>query len=552
VKPTSLTQIAKYRVEGELGRGGMGVVYKAFDPVVERAVAIKTIRLDAENAEDLVIRLKREAKSVGHLEHPNIVTLYEAGEWEGLFYLSMQFVRGETLEKRIERQHWFTLQETYDVFRQACAGLDHAHQHGIIHRDIKPANIMIGSDGVVKLADFGIAKVADAHTSTSGLIVGTPSYMSPEQALGRPLDGRSDIFSLGSILYEMVTGERAFPGQHATTVIYKIVHEAPTPVAKLQPGIDPALEAMVLKAIAKRPEDRFQSCGELAAAIEVYLKRAASAATRVQAAMPPPAPVPAAPVPPRQISPEPSRQSSGSGGYFAPAAPAPPEPAPPAQPEVHYTPAPLPSGTANMPATPLGIPPAPSQRSPYLWILLGAAGALLGAGLSFVFIARGPRHPGASPPTAVRQPMTTSLATSNAPAPVPENPGEPAAVKPHTGGGGSSHAQETHATKAVRATVKQAPEEVTPPSMPAIHPAPTNQPQKPSVNPAPATPQPVPETFDNLIVQGDVNFQQSKYQEALQDYLRAYRLNPRSADARQKIAVTYTMLGKPEEAAKYQ
>ena len=222
----TLTQIGKYQIERELGRGAMGVVYKAFDPIVERKVAIKTIRLDVEDAADLLNRLKREAKSVGQLEHPNIVTLYDAGESSGLFYLAMQFIEGETLQDRLERQRWFTLKEILELFAQICSGLDYAHSRGVIHRDIKPANIMISTNGVVKLTDFGIAKLAGGGTTTRGLIVGTPSYMSPEQAVGKPLDGRSDIFSLGSILYELLTGEKAFPGQNVTTVMYKIVHES--------------------------------------------------------------------------------------------------------------------------------------------------------------------------------------------------------------------------------------------------------------------------------------------------------------------------------------
>lgn len=541
MKPTSLTQIAKYRVEGELGRGGMGVVYKAFDPVVERAVAIKTIRLDADNAEDLVNRLKREAKSVGHLEHPNIVTLYDAGEWEGLFYLAMQYVSGETLEKRIERQRWFTLQETYDLFRQACAGLDHAHQHGIIHRDIKPANIMITEDGVVKLADFGIAKVADAHSSTSGLIVGTPSYMSPEQALGRPLDGRSDIFSLGSILYEMVTGERAFPGEHATTVIYKIVHEAPIPVAALQPGIDPELEGMVLKAIAKRPGDRFQSCGELAQAIEIYLKQAAVAATRVYTPVAPPVAVPPAPIPSGQGSGEQQRAPAGSAGHAAPPPPSSPGMTPSVSADSGHSPTPVPawpSGTQAVPVAPVVIPAATQQRPPYAWILVGATSALLIAVLAYVFITRSAK-PLVPQQAAVNTPTTTSLAPSNAPAPADGVPPKTAPANTSVTRKGLSQVQSTPKSRPVYTPPKEAPVLVTPPV-------------RPPDNPAPTPHQAGPETYTGLIVRGDVAIQQSKYEDALQAYLQAYRLNPRSSEARQKIALAYTLLGKPEEAAKYQ
>jgi eukaryotic-like serine/threonine-protein kinase len=246
--------IGRYQVEGELGRGAMGVVFKAHDPVVQRVVAIKTIPLGIEGSDVLVSRLQSEAKSVGRLEHPNIVTLYDAGEAEGVFYMAMQFVRGETLRDRMNRQRWFPLNEIQKILRQICSALDYAHRHGVIHRDVKPANIMIAPDEVVKLTDFGIAKVVGAETTTPGMTMGSPSYMSPEQALGRPLDGRSNLFSLGSILYELITGERAFPGTNVTTIIYRIVHEPPSSLTAIQPGLHPALEAIVLKALEKQPE----------------------------------------------------------------------------------------------------------------------------------------------------------------------------------------------------------------------------------------------------------------------------------------------------------
>jgi serine/threonine-protein kinase len=264
----ALTHIGKYRIEGELGRGAMGVVFKAFDPIVERSLAIKTIPLNVEAPNLLVQRLQREAKTVGQLEHPNIVTLYDAGEAGGLFYMAMQFIQGETLRDRMNRQRWFSLKEIKVIFRQICAALDYAHRRGVVHRNIKPSNIMITSDEVVKLTDFGIAKLTGSEMTTPGVIMGTPSYMSPEQAVGKPLDGRSDICSLGSILYELITGEPAFPGLNSTTVIYRIVHESPSPIASLQPGFGPNVEAIVLKVLAKPPEHRYQSCAELAAALD--------------------------------------------------------------------------------------------------------------------------------------------------------------------------------------------------------------------------------------------------------------------------------------------
>jgi len=258
----------------------MGVVYEAFDPVVERTVAIKTIALGAENPAELVERLKKEARSVGQLEHPNIVTLYDAAEAGGVFYLVMQYIAGETLRQWLTRRGRLPLSELRDLFRQICSGLHFAHQRGVIHRDVKPANIMITPEGRVKLTDFGIAKLpGGASTLTRGLIVGTPSYMSPEQALGQPLDCRSDIFSLGTILYELVTGEQPFSAESATTIIYKIVHEPPVPPVSLRPDLDPGLQAIILKALAKDRTQRFQTCLEFFEALNYQM---AETATRLE------------------------------------------------------------------------------------------------------------------------------------------------------------------------------------------------------------------------------------------------------------------------------
>jgi serine/threonine-protein kinase len=518
--PQTLTQIGKYRIERELGRGAMGVVYKAFDPVVERMIAIKTIRLDVEDAEELVKRLRREAKSVGQLEHPNIVTLYDAGETGGLFYLAMQFIQGETLQDRLTRQRWFALKEVQELFRQICAGLDYAHQRGVIHRDIKPANIMITNDGTVKLTDFGIAKMAGAGTTSAGLIVGTPSYMSPEQALGRPLDGRSDIFSLGCILYELVTGEKAFPGQNVTTVMYKIVHEAPTPLAALQPGVDPAVEALVLKALAKNPDERFQSCSELSTALELYLTKAHASMPKTSVAGDVPAPPPKAAVP---------------------------------------QPLPTPAASQQVvpPASSVAIPPAASSASvpmvaqaglPLAWLGGGVLGTLLL--MVIILLVMQMRRPSTPPQPApasanTSQPVTPSPSSSTATQPQVSNP---ASVPPI-----SASAQESKPPAVPRQTarVPQQPtkERTTRPASPV---PPTTARAQPQVS-APISPAPAaPETFESLIVKGDIAFQGSHYQDALDAYSRAYRLNPNSREVRRKLATVLTLLGRGDEARKYQ
>jgi serine/threonine protein kinase len=513
--PEALTQIGKYRIEGELGRGGMGVVYKAFDPIVERVVAVKTIRLDVEDPGDLVTRLRREAKSVGQLEHPNIVTLYEAGESEGLFYLAMQFIHGETLQRRIDRQRWFSVQEVCDLFRQICAGLGYAHAHGVVHRDIKPANIMITDDGTVKLTDFGIAKLANTSVSSSGVIVGTPSYMSPEQALGQHVDGRSDIFSLGSILYELSTGEKAFPGQNATTVIYKIVHESPTPVTVLRPGASTDLDAIVARALAKAPEQRYQTCGDLAAALELHLEQSQTAVHETVV---------------------------GSPSALSPA---------PVTPAPASTPVP----SAVVPALTPGVQPvATPARLPLAWLGAGAAGALLLVIVILLAVQlRRPEPSSTSPgaPTGVA-PASSPSPTNRQPGPGPAEraPATNQSASPVSSPAGVDRKSPSKQATPAQATRKQteAPRPETRPSAPA-----TGSQQPTEVRPAATWPESAgPETFDALLVKGDLAFQQAKYQDALDAYSKAYRLNPHSAEARRKVALALTLLGRGDEARKYQ
>ena len=264
-------ELGRFRIDGELGRGGMGVVYRAFDPVVERPVAIKTIRCSDGFGPQSLERLRREAKAVGSLEHVNIVTLFDAGGTEGIFYLVMQLVEGETLRERMDRRPRFPSCEILDVFRQLLAALEYAHARGIIHRDVKPSNVLITSEGTLKLADFGVARLAGPGISTNGVVMGTPSYMPPEQLLGTPVDGRSDLFAAGCILYELVTGRKAFMGSSTTAVMYQILHEDPPLPGAVVSGIRPSLEAAIMKSLAKDPDERFASCAELRCALETCL-----------------------------------------------------------------------------------------------------------------------------------------------------------------------------------------------------------------------------------------------------------------------------------------
>jgi serine/threonine-protein kinase len=561
-----LTQIGKYRIERELGRGAMGVVYKAFDPVVERAVAIKTIRLDVENAEDLVTRLRREAKSVGQLEHPNIVTLYDAGESSGLFYLAMQFIQGETLQDAMTRQGWFPLREVLEIFRQICAGLDYAHQHGVIHRDIKPANIMVTREGAVKLTDFGIAKVAGTGTTSTGLVVGTPSYMSPEQALGRPLDGRSDIFSLGSILYEMMTGEKAFAGQNVTTVIYKIVHEPPTPLVVLQPGLDPSVEAIVLKALAKGPDQRYQNCGELAAELERYIERAATAIPKTSVVTPPRVSAVQQPVAGASTTPVPGIPPTPSGSTVS---------TPPTAASSGGIPIAPPTASGQVPAMGLSATasqPMVRQGVPLAWVGGGVIGTLLLVVVILLIVQM--RQPSPAPaPTQTAAVDTVLPATETAaakPAVNKTQPAEPvrsAASKPPSPAP-TRRASEQPAparrevnplSSAVgrRTAPKQDPLSRAASSSPTAAP-PQKPPPSPSTSPATgseaetetAAPS-APETFSAVMLKGDMAFQEGQYQKAYAHYLKAYRMNPGSREVKRKLVMILTLLGKPEEALKY-
>jgi len=265
---STMTKAGRYEIVGELGRGAMGVVYRAVDPVIGRNVAVKTIRLTEEGTglsrPELLSRFQTEARAAGLLTHPNIVVVYDAGEEDGLYYITMELVEGKSLQAILDSGHAFPVSRILRILEQTCSALQFAHERSIVHRDIKPANLMLTADDTVKVTDFGTAKILQFGTvQQTTHVMGTPSYMSPEQVKGRPIDGRTDIFSLGVVLYEMLTGEKPFPGQSITTVIYKIVNEDPVPPRQLNPSIHPGLNEIVLRALAKEPDARYQSCRDL-------------------------------------------------------------------------------------------------------------------------------------------------------------------------------------------------------------------------------------------------------------------------------------------------
>jgi eukaryotic-like serine/threonine-protein kinase len=299
-------KIGRYHAVDELGRGGMGIVYKGFDPVIGRTVALKTIGISGQGAEakQLRERLYREASAAGTLTHPNIVTIYDVIEDGDTTAVAMEFVEGRTLADLLAEKGPLPLDRAVELFEEICSALDYAGAKGIVHRDIKPANVLLTPDGRAKITDFGIARMAISGLTQTGTIMGSPSYMSPEQVRGVPLDPRSDLFSAAVVLFEMLTGERPFGGDDVATTMYRIVNEPPKALDVLNVSIHPAVSGVLQRALAKNPAERFQTGAEAVA----ELKRSLGIGTGQTPGMtvmaglqpmpsmpplPPPAPIPA-------------------------------------------------------------------------------------------------------------------------------------------------------------------------------------------------------------------------------------------------------------------
>ncbi len=360
------SSVGRYRIEKFLGAGAMGEVYLAEDPQIDRKLAIKTVRLAGrpQEIDDRKKRLLREARAAGRLLHPNVVMLFDAGEAEGLLYLAFEFVEGTDLAARLEAGERPSLREVLRLVRQAAEALDYAHGQGIVHRDIKPSNILVDPSGRVKVADFGIAKMAGQSTelTVAGSVMGSPQYLSPEQVRGDDLDGRSDLFSLGVVLYELLSGKRPFNGDTITTLVYQILHQDPPPISELR-AVPARLEVLLRRMLAKDRDERPAAAGEVArelAAIEGELTEetlsapagsVAYEATKIlprSGAVPPPLPLPP-PLPPSL------RSTRGT----VPASPA---------------------TTPSLPPRPR-IPPLPatSPKRSLLWVPIAAALLLIAA-----------------------------------------------------------------------------------------------------------------------------------------------------------------------------
>ena len=289
------TKVDRYEILGELGRGGMGIVYRAKDPVIGRTVAVKTIRLSEEGTglshAQLVERFQTEARAAGLLAHPNIVVIYDAGETDGLCYITMELVNGKSLQALLDANERFPLPRLLRIMEQVCSALQFAHDNKVVHRDIKPANIMLSPDDHVKITDFGTAKIMQYGAQQQTSATGTPSYMSPEQIRGKAVDGRADIFSLGVMLYEMTTGQKPFRAQDVATVLYRILNEEPVPPQKVNPNISHGVSSTIMKALAKSPHMRYDTCRELLDDLKNYRpgEHAGSASAAKRMAERPPA-----------------------------------------------------------------------------------------------------------------------------------------------------------------------------------------------------------------------------------------------------------------------
>lgn len=412
--------LGKYEIRGTLGRGAMGTVYDGWDPLIARRVAIKTVPLpenpDPDTAEEIA-RFRREAQAAGRLTHPNIVGVYDYGETEGLAYIVMEFVEGPSLKGLLDKQERFALPDLRRVMEGLLGGLQFSHERGVVHRDIKPANIMLTREGQAKIADFGIARIEASSMTQAGTMLGTPAYMSPEQFMGQVVDARSDVYSAGVVLYQLLTGERPFDGG-LTAIMHKVLNTEPPPPSQLSVTVPAALDAVVQRAMAKRPEDRFPSASAFAEAIRAALEASAAVeaeATIIGSAPPRPAASPAAtPVPPPAPAAKPAASRRpvmlgaaaavvvmAGGGWFL---------LRPAAPSAPLAPAPLPAKIAESQPT---APPAPVQPAPPAPVQPAAPPA------------QAEVQPTPPPPV---QPVATPVATTVQPAPAP--PAAP--VKPVT------------------------------------------------------------------------------------------------------------------------
>jgi serine/threonine-protein kinase len=272
--------LGRYKVLKELGRGAMGLVYLGKDPTIQRFVAIKTMRLDQidhdDKLQDIKERFFREAESTGRLSHPNIVTIYDAGEEDDLGYIAMELIEGTPLKQWARKPNLMPVNEVLLTVATVADALDYAHQQGVVHRDIKPANIMLTKDRIVKVMDFGIAKMASSSKTQTNIVMGTPTYMSPEQIAGKKVDGRSDIFSLGIVLFELLTGQLPFTADNLSAVLFSIAHHPHPAIQPLRPDLPPMVQEILDRALQKELPHRYRRADEFASELRACLQSLAA------------------------------------------------------------------------------------------------------------------------------------------------------------------------------------------------------------------------------------------------------------------------------------
>lgn len=262
-------KIGRYSILDIVGKGGMGVLYRAQDTVLERDVALKMMLVDFTHDASTRERFQREARAVARLQHRNVVTIHELGEVEGTPYIVMELLGGRDLDALLKSEVQLTLVQKLEIAAQLCEGLAYAHEQGIVHRDIKPGNVRVLEDGTVKILDFGIAKFAQSSVTQTGSVMGTPSYMAPEQIMGQPVDGRSDLFSAGVLLYELLAGTKPFQGDSPTAVVYQIMNGEPVPLEKYVTGVPDAINQIVMRSLQKDPAQRYQKAKEMASDLQM-------------------------------------------------------------------------------------------------------------------------------------------------------------------------------------------------------------------------------------------------------------------------------------------
>jgi serine/threonine-protein kinase len=275
------TTLGRYEIVKELGRGAMGIVYLGKDPKINRQVAVKTLRfeedMDEEQTKSIKDRFFREAESAGNLTHPNIIRIFDAGEDQDVAYIAMELLEGEDLKKYTEKNSLLPEKRALEIVTQIAFGLDYAHKQGVVHRDIKPANIMLLKDGSLRITDFGIARLQASSKTATGAVLGTPAYMSPEQVNGKKVDGRADIFSLGVMLYEMLTGEKPFAADTIAALLYRIANVDHPDPREFKQTVSAGLVPILNKALAKNPDDRYQTAGEFGEALRQFMQGPAPA-----------------------------------------------------------------------------------------------------------------------------------------------------------------------------------------------------------------------------------------------------------------------------------